>query len=84
MTKITLGNQEYFKGIPKIGFEGASSKNPLAFKWYEPNRQTHGRSPQVCGGLLAQLLQWQCRSIRLGDQANALDSWYGCHQLCAT
>lgn len=43
MTKITLGNQEYFKGIPKIGFEGASSKNPLAFKWYEPNRVVRGK-----------------------------------------
>lgn len=26
MTKITLGNQEYFKGIPKIGFEGPPPK----------------------------------------------------------
>lgn len=44
--KITLGNQEYFKGIPKISFEGNASKNPLAFKWYEANRVVRGKSMQ--------------------------------------
>jgi len=33
------GKNEYFKGIGKIPFEGKASKNPLAFKWYEPNRK---------------------------------------------
>lgn len=41
--KITLGNQEYFKGIPKISFEGKASKNPLAFKWYEADRIVRGK-----------------------------------------
>ncbi len=37
--KILKGKKEYFKGIGKIQFEGKESKNPLAFKWYEPNRK---------------------------------------------
>jgi xylose isomerase len=41
--KITLGNLEYFKGIQKIEFEGHTSKNPLAFKWYEPARMIRGK-----------------------------------------
>ena len=37
--KYLKGKKEYFKGIGKIPFEGRSSKNPLAFKWYEPQRK---------------------------------------------
>ncbi len=33
------GKKEYFKGIGKIPFEGRDSKNPLAFKWYDPERK---------------------------------------------
>lgn len=39
---ITLGNKEYFKGIGQIKFEGRDSDNPLAFKWYDPNRPIAG------------------------------------------
>ncbi|MBC9797405.1 xylose isomerase [Sinomicrobium weinanense] len=35
---ITLGEKEYFKGIGKIKFEGPSSRNPLAFKYYDENK----------------------------------------------
>ncbi|PSL47672.1 D-xylose isomerase [Chitinophaga niastensis] len=41
---ITLGNNEYFKGIGKIQFEGAQSDNPLAYKWYDENRIIAGKS----------------------------------------
>ncbi len=34
---------EYFKGINKIEFEGAFSKNPLAFHYYEPDRMVGGK-----------------------------------------
>lgn len=40
--KLTIGDKEYFKGIPAIPFEGKDSKNPLAFKYYNP-RQKVGR-----------------------------------------
>ncbi len=35
---------EYFPGISKIAYEGPDSKNPLAFKWYNPEEQVAGRS----------------------------------------
>ena len=31
---------EFFKGIGKISFEGKDSKNPLAFKHYNPVSMT--------------------------------------------
>ncbi|MEZ4906458.1 MAG: xylose isomerase [Saprospiraceae bacterium] len=35
---LTIGNEEYFKGIGKISFEGRESKNPLSFKWYNESQ----------------------------------------------
>ena len=43
-TKVVLGNKEYFKDIPKIEYEGRSSKNPLAFKWYDENKVVGGKT----------------------------------------
>lgn len=34
---------EVFKNIPKIAYEGAKSKNPLAFKFYDPERFVMGK-----------------------------------------
>ena len=33
----------YFPTVGKIAFEGASSKNPMAFRYYEPERTVKGR-----------------------------------------
>ena len=44
MSTITLGDQEYFKGIGAIAYEGPKSKNPLAFKWYNPDLEIGGRT----------------------------------------
>ncbi|MEM7655637.1 MAG: xylose isomerase [Bacteroidota bacterium] len=41
---LTLGEKEYFPEIGQIQFEGPDSKNPLAFKYYDPNRQIAGTS----------------------------------------
>lgn len=41
--KLTLGKTEYFKGIPQIKFEGKDSKNPLAYKWYNPDQIVAGK-----------------------------------------
>lgn len=38
------GSTEYFPGIGKISFEGKSSKNPLAFKFFEPDRLVAGKA----------------------------------------
>jgi xylose isomerase len=37
-------SKEYFSGIPKIKYEGPSSKNPLAFKHYNPEELVEGKS----------------------------------------
>lgn len=34
---------EYFKGIGKIAYEGPESDNPLAFKYYDPERVVAGK-----------------------------------------
>ena len=34
---------EFFTGIGKIPFEGPDSTNPLAFRYYEPNRKVMGK-----------------------------------------
>ena len=35
---------EYFPGIGKIEYEGRTSKNPLAFKWYNPEQMIAGKT----------------------------------------
>jgi len=42
--EVLKGNKEYFKGIDQIKFEGAESKNPLAFRWYDENRVVAGKT----------------------------------------
>ena len=37
------GKKEYYPGIGKIKFEGNKSKNPLAFKWYNPDHVVSGK-----------------------------------------
>ena len=39
-----MGDKEYFKGILKIAFEGKTSDNPLAFKYYNPNQVVAGKT----------------------------------------
>jgi xylose isomerase len=40
----TIGNKEYFKGISEIKFEGKTSDNPLAFKYYNPDQVVAGKT----------------------------------------
>lgn len=41
---IFKGNKEYFPGIGQIKFEGPTSRNPLAFKYYDANQMVMGKS----------------------------------------
>ena len=41
---LLIGDKEYFKGIGKIDFEGKESDNPLAFKYYDPDRLVAGKA----------------------------------------
>jgi xylose isomerase len=40
---IYKGKNEVYPGIGKIGFEGSSSRNPLAFRWYNPEEVVSGK-----------------------------------------
>jgi xylose isomerase len=39
-----IGDKEYFSGIGKIKYEGKDSKNPLAFKYYNPEMKIEGKT----------------------------------------
>jgi xylose isomerase len=40
---ILTGEKEYYKGVGAIKYEGKESDNPLAFKYYDPERQVLGK-----------------------------------------
>ncbi len=44
MKDYFIGNQEFFKGIGKIRYEGSGSDNPLAFKFYNPEKIVAGKT----------------------------------------
>lgn len=44
MSKVFIGNREYFKGIGKIAYEGPKSDNPLSFKFYDPKKVVAGKT----------------------------------------
>ena len=41
---VLIGNQEYFKGIAQVKYEGTESDNPLAFRWYDENKVVAGKT----------------------------------------
>jgi len=44
MMSVIIGEQEYFKGIGQIKYEGPTSDNPLAYRWYDANRVVAGKT----------------------------------------
>ncbi|MDX9945991.1 MAG: xylose isomerase [Bacteroidales bacterium] len=40
---IYKGRKEFYPGIGKIEYEGRKSKNPLAFRWYNPEQVVSGK-----------------------------------------
>ena len=44
MSGVIIGDTEYFKGIGKIEYEGKKSKNPLAFKYYQPTKKVGNKT----------------------------------------
>ena len=41
---IYKGIKEFYPGIGKIGYEGRQSRNPLAFRWYNPEQLVAGKT----------------------------------------
>lgn len=44
--QLTIGEKEYFPGIGQIQYEGPESDNPLAFKYYKPEKEVAGKKMQ--------------------------------------
>jgi len=42
--KIVTGENEFFKGIPQIKYEGTGTDNPLAYRWYDENKIVAGKT----------------------------------------
>ncbi|SDM62455.1 xylose isomerase [Catalinimonas alkaloidigena] len=42
--KPIIGDKEYFPGIGTIGYEGPDSDNPLAYKFYDADKQIAGKT----------------------------------------
>ena len=42
--KIVTEQNDFFKGIPQIKFEGTGTDNPLAFRWYDENKVVGGKT----------------------------------------
>jgi len=40
---IYKGKKEFYPGIGKIEYEGKKSRNPLAFRWYDPEKVVSGK-----------------------------------------
>ncbi|MGK6352408.1 xylose isomerase [Parapedobacter sp. DT-150] len=44
MSNVLIGENEYFKGIGKIQYEGPESDNPLAYRWYDASKVIAGKT----------------------------------------
>ncbi|NQD71107.1 xylose isomerase [Sphingobacterium shayense] len=42
--EILVGDQEYFKNVGQVSYEGLESDNPLAFRWYDASRVVAGKT----------------------------------------
>ncbi len=42
--QVITGQQEFFKGIGPIRFEGTATDNPMAFRWYDEDRIVAGKT----------------------------------------
>ena len=56
---------QFFPAIPKIAFEGPKSKNPFAFKHYNPGELVEGKS--MCDHLRFAAAYWHVMRNPLAD-----------------
>ncbi len=40
--KVITGDKVFFNEVSQVKFEGTGSDNPLAFRWYDENRDSGG------------------------------------------
>ena len=61
-----MAQKEYFPGVGKIPFEGKSSKNPMAFHYYNPEQVVRGR--KMKDWLRFSMAWWHTLCAEGGDQ----------------
>ena len=61
-----MATKEYFPNIGKIKFEGVESKNPLAFRYYDPERVVMGK--KMKDWLKFSMAWWHTLCAEGGDQ----------------
>ncbi len=66
---MKTSSKEFFPGIPQIQYEGPTSKNPLAFKHYNPDELVEGKSMKE--HLRFSVTYWHTIRGQLGDMFGA-------------
>ena len=61
-----MATKEYFPEIGKIKFEGVESKNPMAFRYYDPERVVMGK--KMKDWLKFSMAWWHTLCAEGGDQ----------------
>ncbi len=61
-----MAQKQYFPGIEKIKFEGKESKNPLAFRYYDAEKEVYGR--KMKDWLRFSMAWWHTLCAEGGDQ----------------
>lgn len=61
-----MATQEYFPGIGKIKFEGKESKNPMAFRYYDAEKEINGK--KMKDWLRFAMAWWHTLCATGGDQ----------------
>lgn len=61
-----MATKEYFPQIGKIKFEGKESKNPLAFRYYDPEKVINGK--KMKDWLRFSMAWWHTLCAEGGDQ----------------
>ena len=61
-----MAQKEYFEGIGKIQFEGLESKNPMAFRYYDPEKVVYGK--KMKDWFKFSMAWWHTLCSECGDQ----------------
>ena len=69
--KVVTGDQQFFKSIKKVKFEGKDSDNPIAFKYYNPQQKVGKKTME--SHLRFAVAYWhilrnRCRSFRSANK----------------
>lgn len=69
--------KEFYPSIPQVKYEGTTSKNPMAFKWYNPDELVDGKPMRE--QLKFAMSYWHTMCAELTDMfgVGTIDKSYG-------